>query len=671
MISSLSDDAEEQKLECIVQKSRLQNTAILIKSASCSPGSPPHLRSIHGESRFPVLHALLRQCLIDGAKDIAAGKRMVIAVQGKKDLETTCMLVNEALKDDMSFMNGGLGLVHGLQGHADIVEFSRLWRQAFADHRILLTTSQSLLFLFSHGLLRMNQLTHLFFDDCTMANANHPYCTIMKSFYLPRRAQLLKEALEVTEADSGEASMRADELIGLPRIILFADWPLVREGEGFLEKRDRISKMLQYLRLFQTVIRPLAAELRAPDDSAWLSYEELIYLKDAGCFEQLQSIFLAPGEEGLSERLVCVAEGLRTADGADILVLLQPDNLQAAAGILKRACKISSELLSPSVIGTGQDGGRVLLHTMADDGLPLLTYYLQQQQGPFTLAAIYVAEAGLAPSLLLTLMSYAKQIPVISIRNQSPAALHQQALEMAIWMAAIGAASPVDSGPFRKLRAFVGGYEAIAQQAYLLATDSPVHHWIPETGALISTATSISMLLCCCSYLPHLESAGTGLRIHTMAVKRVSAEGAELDRDRHFYMTQITLPPCLLPWLGEEGKRHIHGPLTPSRFSSQTLAASATLKLLHESKVLDDHLMIAEPVLKALLGDNYHEGSAMLPGSTEAKDLNDNPDLGYNPFENEEIDGEGPSRVQELVPTPFQKGSEWIALEPESITCVI
>lgn len=672
MISSPTDDAAEQTLCHIVQKTRIQNTAILIKSASCSPGSAPYLRSVHGDHRFPVLHALLKQCLHDGAEGMEAGKRIVISVQGKKDLETTCSLIMDAFKDDMHLMGDSLKLVHGLQGHADIVEFSRLWRKAFAEHRILLTTSQSLLFLFSHGLLRMDQLTHLFFDDCTMANANHPYCTVMKSFYLPRRAQLLKEALEAATDDEdvggggGGAEVLAVDGMGgrLPRILLFADWPLVKDGEDFLAKRDRISKMLQYLRLFQTVIRPLASELRAPEDCTWLAYEELIYLKDAGCFDQLQSIYLAPGQESLLDRLECIAEAYRGAENRNVLVLLQPDNLQPAARILERELGVPCELLSPSSLKEGH----VLLHAMDEDGLALLAHYLQQQS-PASLAAVYVAEAGSSPSLLLTLMAYAKQMPVVSIRSRSPASLQQQAMEMMLWMTAIGASSPVDSGPFRKLRAFIGGYEAVAQQAYLLATDSPIHHWIPASGALICTATSISMLLCCCSYLPHIESAGTGLRIHTMAVKRVTAEGTELDRDRHFYMTRITLPPCLQPWLGaDEERRHIQGPLTPSRYSSQTLAANATLKLLHEIGVLDDHLMIAESVLKVLLGE---ETMLQMTDGLQLDSQNTHHQLEYNPFENEEIDGEGPSKIQELVPIPFQKGPEWTALEPKGTEHIV
>jgi hypothetical protein len=169
----------------------------------------------------------------------------------------------------------------------------------------------------------------------------------------------------------------------------------------------------------------------------------------------------------------------------------------------------------------------------------------------------------------------------------------------------------------------------------------------------------MTILLACCSYLPHIGSSGTGLRIHTMAVKRVSADGIELDKDRHYYTTRISLPPCLDPWVTTD-RLHVQGPLTPSRLSSQTLAANATLKLLHECGVLNDYLLIRDAVLSRL----YSKDIATL-GSTHH-------DLEYNPFDNEEINKDdlaSADQIQELAPFVFQNGPDWKALEPRTRGC--
>jgi len=673
MAASPLEDSAEQQLPSIVHKATLQNTALLIKSASCSPGSPPHLRAVHGDHRFPLLAALLESFLhanYQKLNDSGVKKRLVIAVQGRKDLNTTAALIKERFEGDAAVqLTGGDKLVHGLQGHADIVEFSRLWRDAFSQHRILLTSAQSLLFLFCHGLLKMDQLSHLVFDDCTMANANHPYCTIMKSFYLPQRAKLLKQALD---DDDDDDVVNVDEVdciaAQVPRIIVFADWPLVREGENFLIKRDRIAKMLQYLRMFQCVIRPLTSELKAPEGFDWLSYNELVYLKDAGCFEQLTTIYLEPGKETLKDRMECVAERFMEmpAGQANVLVLVKEDSLQMAERLLTRDFALPCELLTTTSMGMAQ--GSVLLFSTADENLHLLAYYLQQQS-PETLSTVFLAEPCIALYLLTTLMAYATQMPICSIRSTSRESLQAQAVEMALWMAAIGASSPVDSVPFRKLRAFVGGYEALAKLAYLLADSSPVHHLIPASGALINTATSITMLLCCCSYLPHIESAGTGLRIHTMAVKRATADGQELDKDRHYYITRISLPPCLQPLIGnDDALMHIRGPMTPSRFSSQTLAANAALKLLHDHRILDDNLIISSAVLESLSASSKEKdgASSMKPEMVDEYDplrQTTHHQLQYNPFEDEDIgDVEAATQTQELVPTPFHEGTSRISI---------
>lgn len=563
-------------------------------------------------------------------------KRIVVSVHGRKDISVAV----EMLKQEM------LETVVGLEGHADIFEFAKEWAVAFAEHRVLVTSTQSLLHLFSHGLLAMSQLSLLIFDDCTHANSNHPYCFIVKTFYLTARAKMLAES-----AASGDAELR--ELEGLlPRLVLFADWPLVREGENFLVKRNRLAKVFQYLRLFQCVVRPLASDLRAPEAHSWMAFDELVNLKDAGCYQQLRSVYLARGKHTLHDRLECVVQLLGEAEfspaaQANALVLVSPEGLPQAERLLAQLLHGSGlqtlMMTAANVPQLALVKGTLLLAPAGRDGLQIVSYFLQQQT-PATLAAVYLAEAALDPWLLLSLMAYASQMPICSVRPQGGTAVQDQAAEMVLWAAAIGASSPVDSAPFRRLRAFVGGYEAVAKFGYLLADSSPVHHWIRSTGAIINTSTSITTLLCICSYLPRVASIGTGLKIDTVAVKRVDAEGVEVDKDRHYYMTQIHLPPSLLPWLADEAQQVVQGPLTPSRFSSQTLAALEALKRLHACGVVDDNLIISTGLLKV-----FKDGFGTLD---------------YNPFDTAD-DGVALAvdQIRELIPKALQRTDEWRTLE--------
>lgn len=651
MISCPEAESEEQLLPSIAHKCSLQNTAILIKDASCSAESQNHLRSLHQPHRFSILAAILGECLADGPQGEEQGappKFMAIAVQGRKDIEVTVGLIRERFGP----------IVHGLDGHADIVEFSGLWQEAQSRYRILVTSAQSMMYLFCHGLLRMSQISHLIFDDCTLANSNHPYCLIMRSFYLPGRARVLARSVEAASEEEIEALLYDD----LPRVVLFGDWPLVSESEGFLAKRDRIAKLLEYLRHFQCVIRPLASDLRAPEGQHWLGYDELIYLKDSGTFEQLQSVYLRPGPVNLQSRLECAVELMvaceHLKDGANILVLVGEDSLGPAERLLGAAVRKADldarcEMLTTSSIRPDVKR-RVILYSNKESDLNLLAYFLQQQTAE-TLASIYIVEPSINPSFVLTLMAYSKQIPLCTVRANDMEGIQGQAIEMVLWMTIIGASAPVDSTPFRKLRAFVGGFEAIAKSAYLIPDVSAIHRRVPATGALISTATSIQMLLCACSYLPHFGSSGTGLRIQTMAVKRVTEAGVELDKERHYYMTKITLPPSLRPWLSE-GQFSVTGPVTPSRFSSQTLASNAALSLMYDHGIVDDNLMISTSVL------NSPEILAMNWDKTVGK-------VEYDPFENEEIDENGlvdEDQLQEIIPETFQFSPAWKVLKEPS-----
>lgn len=617
----------------ILHLASLQNTMILLKSASCSFGSAPCLRSLHQSHKVPLLTALLGAAL-----DRESEKRIVIACQGRKDLNIVVDLIKSKHQQGDPEIDS---LVIGLEGHADIVEFREAWINAFATHRILVTSSQSLLFLFSYGILRMNQISHLIFDDCTLSNANHPYCVIMRTFYLPERARLLgsDEIPWETEPNWIESY--------LPRIVGFADWSLERVEEGFMQKRNRLAKLLSYVRLFQCVIRPLDASLRAPENFSWMSFEEIVSLKDSGCFQQFRTVVLAQGKSSLQNKLETLGQLLDEArfesNDANILVFVRNDSLPFAERLLNQHYDV--EILSPSSISPSIRR-RIFLSPNDQSEFAIIPYFLQQQTSQ-SLSHIYIVEPFFHPSLLLTLMAYSNHLPICSLRESTIIAIQEQALEMNLWLLSVGAGSPVDSIPFRKLRAFIGAYEAIAKSAYLLADSSPIHQWIRKTGAIINTNTSIPMLLCVCSYLPHVGSSGTGLAIQTVAVKRVNDEAKELDKERHFYMTNINLPPCLDKWIPSE-KLHFRGPLTPNRYSSQTLAAVEALKLFHSHGIIDDNLVVNKAILKVF----------------EIED-NCKPELDYNPFENETIDEDsfGSSSIQELIPYPFQNTMSWRNLQ--------
>lgn len=638
-------------VDSLRQDVKLHNSIILLKSASCIPGSPSHLRSIHTPQKFEILFTILHDHLasIAGPMDNEANKdlRVLIVVNGSKDLEVTTRMIKarfaELYPDECAKKAIDNYLVAGLEGHADIVEFSKDWKEAFDSHLILITSSQSMLYLFSYGLVRMDQLSHLVFDDCTMANSNHPFCVTMKSFYLPEMAKHL--------AKGGEGASS-----GLPRIIGFADWPLVSGEETFMVKRDRMAKMLDFVRLYQSVVCPVRDAIEAPAEYSWMSESDIAGLKEGGCFGQLRMIYLKKEEavNGLLSRLEAAVEAMVEGPKprGNVLFLVKPENIQTVQHHLRSLLKkykldLSCSLLSESSMMPSATN-RVLLCRM--DEIVLLCKFLQNQSMA-SLDSVYMIEPGVDVESMLTLLAFTEgQTPLVSVRGAGEVV--DQATAMSVWMMAIGASSPVDSLPFRRLRSFIGGYEAIARSAFLLQESSPVHRRILKTGAMIFWNVSVQMLLCFCSYLPHIQSKGTGLLIHTMAVKRVNEAGKELDVERHFYMTRIAFPPCLAPWIPAD-RMQICGSLTPSRFSSQTTAAKVALETLYEFGCLTDNLIIAPAVL-ALNEDEGHPR-----------------ELEVNPFDvitdDGGVDGSDlkhqPEDIKEIVPEAFQKDQLWASLD--------
>jgi hypothetical protein len=116
-------------------------------------------------------------------------------------------------------------------------------------------------------------------------------------------------------------------------------------------------------------------------------------------------------------------------------------------------------------------------------------------------------------------------------------------------------------------------------------------------------------------------------------------------------MTRITLPPCLGQWIPPD-RMQVQGPLTPSRFSSQTTAAKAALETLYAHGCLTDNLIIAQDVL-ALNENGEH------PRELEV----------VNPFDVvlDEAGGDGfgqrPEDIGEVVPEAFQKDALWAQLD--------
>lgn len=72
-----------------------------------------------------------------------------------------------------------------IKGHSEIVEV----RSAVKESQekaipVIVTSSNCAMYMFCLGLVRMESLSFIFFDNLTGANKNHPYCMIMEVLHV-------------------------------------------------------------------------------------------------------------------------------------------------------------------------------------------------------------------------------------------------------------------------------------------------------------------------------------------------------------------------------------------------------------------------------------------------------------------------------------------------------
>lgn len=447
------------------------------------------------------------------------------------------------------------GQVANLGGHADILDLrGRLEKSAWGvestnDSRLILIVSDICLqMLLTLGLIDMGELDLLFFDDLTGANHGHPYCQVMETFYAPL---LAKRLLSLARGSDEE-----DQFGGrsLPRVGALATWQRTIPGEAPHAKVGRLTKLMQYNHKFHSVMIPLLLE-SMPNA---IPVEEFSQLAQAPA--PLSKIKLVFGNEDQVSRL---------APDYDLVLRASKGGWSLDGGTSGAERRIQ-DLNAKRILLVGND------------------------------------LASLETSLLIRLVRVADQIACLVSNPRSGAILLARLF---------GPALTKSDRP----RDFLGAIDDLAMSAaHLVASNrSAFHLHCPQTGALVTPSLSVSLLLAICSYLPKpmvASDQGSESRssahvdIRTVSVKRVSTTGKVLDRSRSLFLTLIRLPCVLRDWLD---KLEVRGPLTTNRTTSLTHAALEALKVLHASRLIDDHFLPTREV---------RTGSPKRPPSTNVDD---------------------------------------------------
>lgn len=442
--------------------------------------------------------------------------------------------------------------IKGIDGHADTVQFAKEWEQ-HQNTKIIVTSTQAMLLAFAHGLVQMEQLGALIFDDCTLANHGHPYCVIMESFWMPLLARHIQQG--------------KDEDLALPRIIGFAGWPQVKADESFMVKRARIQKLNQYYRLFHACLLP---------------YEPAGHDATIGWLPKDDIFTIGNGEEALPDHLKRLHFKQVGSDGITLALASIPD---------------------PKLV--------IAPPTLAIPGsLPWDQKLISVLERPVECVAVIPdeqADQQVVQYISLALMAQSAPVHMLC-DGGSPFAR-----QLATWLAAPLVYAAAGSLAHRQHKSFFSTFSALRSSLPLLLPHSPVHWRIPATGALVTAATALPILQSICALVPRTGVCPAGLsptlRLHTMAIKRVDHTGRYLDTNKHHYACRITLPAALRFFLPlsqapdsrdeeeyrAEGVSHrldVVGPLCASRHQAQITAAIKVLRLLYSNNCIDDHLLL-------------------------------------------------------------------------------
>lgn len=423
----------------------------------------------------------------------------------------------------------------------------------------------------------------------------------------------------------------------VPRIAAFADWPLHLPGEALHVTIERTRKLQQYHRLFRSAIVPIKLSPEAATGTIRWASDEEIELVSRNTLPLGRCRLVLASAESSSACLRCVL-----AESPLALVLC--DDLSRVEVEMEAEAEVGAACL---VAEPTED------FVAAARDFESLVIYDCTTLSETWMAAIF---ASLAKGHAVT---------VIAAPDNTRLAMLARALTFMLCKAAHEATD--GSATLKALETFFSNFGEIRRAAAVVSGTSRLHYRLPTTGAMLLPSNSIQLLLAVCSYIPKMAGYAR-LRIRTMAVKRVSAEGVVLDKERHFFVTQITLPAILASEqlaVLEENQLQIRGLTATNRFMACTTAASEALKRLHDAGILDDNFIPVERIIDVSpVGFvRPHEDQA---GDNDGDDTTNNVEgvKDAETFDDEDTAGEtmGTALIKEIVADELQFDDSWRAV---------
>ncbi|PJF19463.1 hypothetical protein PSACC_00742 [Paramicrosporidium saccamoebae] len=496
-----------------------------------------------------------RRHLLQAAVSVAAraSRQGLVVLQSQREASAVIQLLREVGLESRE-----------IKGHSEIVELRSSVNNA-KRVPVLIASSNCILHLFCLGLVRMENLGFILFDNLTGANKSHPYCVVMEGAFVGN----------------------------VPRILGFADWPLVYPGEALQVKLGRVGKWSQYHRVFHSTVLPLILE-SCNQRSDWVSKEEIDGMsRQQTMFGRLRLMLVDevshvnhhgdPADDTQTKLVKSILDVIHSAKQTGNVLIIYDGDFKLLVDKLNNQ-KIKSLVIKDEITSLSGLERAVLLCKSAN-----LKPKSSVLSCPLGLIIVVDTEPNLVLNSLLSPLSH--HVETVFIRTVESASLASS--DMASWIGLLATSASSSSVISRELLSFFGNMENLSKASRFVTDCSQVHYRVPSTGAMLIPSINAGLLLAVCSHLSHSQGY---LSMRTFPVKRVDSNGVVLDKT-HFFMTRIKLPACLAGKYLEPEQLIVHGPLSPRRFTAYTIAAFKAIKLMHNAGILDDHFIPVQDLL--------------------------------------------------------------------------